>query len=62
MPSMRPVPGVPQGCSWMSDRQMSSAPAFSASTMPSPWAQGLMLVQPMESSSTTSFHTPVFTF
>jgi hypothetical protein len=28
---MRPVPGVPHGCSWMSDSPMSSAPAPSAS-------------------------------
>ena len=40
---------------------MSSAPACSASLRPSPWAQGWMLVQPMVSSSTTSFHTPSFT-
>ena len=40
---------------------MSSAPAASASFRPSPWAHGLMLVQPMFSSSTTSAHTPVLT-
>ena len=61
MSSIRPVPGVPQGCSWMSERPMSSAPAASASFRPSPWAHGLMFVQPMVESSTTSAHTPVLT-
>ena len=61
MSSMRPVPGVPQGCSCMSDSPMSSAPAASASLRPSPWAQGFMFVQPMESSSFTSAQTPVLT-